>query len=343
MLRTGRARGVVDTINAEMAQVNILSIDGGGIRGIMPAMILAELEDRLQMPIAERFHLIAGTSTGGILALGLTKPDARGRPQYAARDLVALYEREGARIFSRSVWHRLHAVGNIAEEKYPSEGIEQVLDEYFGEARLKDVVTDVLITSYEIERRIPWFFKSRKAKVNDEYDFPMKVVARATSAAPTYFEPLKVETPDRSDYYALIDGGVFANNPALCGFVEAKTMFPQAEDILLVSLGTGQLTRRIPYDEARGWGLARWAQPLLNVVFHGVSATVDYHLRHLLPPASDGTKRYYRFQPRLDEGNDDLDDASRTNIRVLKLLAEAIVREHADDLKDLSQQLAQSA
>ncbi|RMG52504.1 MAG: patatin [Acidobacteria bacterium] len=326
-----------------MAQVNILSIDGGGIRGIIPAMILAELEDRLPMPIAERFHLIAGTSTGGILALGLTKPDARGRPQYAARDLVALYEREGARIFSRSVWHRLHAVGNIAEEKYPSEGIEQVLDEYFGEARLKDVVTDVLITSYEIERRIPWFFKSRKAKVNDEYDFPMKVVARATSAAPTYFEPLKVETSDRSDYYALIDGGVFANNPALCGFVEAKTMFPQAEDILLVSLGTGQLTRRIPYDEARGWGLARWAQPLLNVVFHGVSATVDYHLRHLLPPASDGTKRYYWFQPRLDEGNDDLDDASRTNIRVLKLLAEAIVREHTDDLENLCQQLAQSA
>ncbi len=326
-----------------MARVNILSIDGGGIRGIIPAMILAEIERRLQMPIAEQFHLIAGTSTGGILALGLTKPDAQGKPQYTAHDLVALYETEGARIFSRSVWHRLHAVGNIAEEKYPSEGIEQVLDEYFGEARLKDVMTDVLITSYEIERRIPWFFKSRKAKVNDEYDFPMKVVARATSAAPTYFEPLKVETSDQSDYYALIDGGVFANNPALCGFVEAQTMFPQAEDILLVSLGTGQLTRRIPYDEARGWGLARWAQPLLNVVFHGVSATVDYHLRHLLPPASDGTKRYYRFQPRLDEGNDDLDDASRTNIRVLKLLAEAIIREHDDDLGDLCQQLTQSA
>lgn len=326
-----------------MARVNILSIDGGGIRGIIPAMILAEIERRLQMPIAEQFHLIAGTSTGGILALGLTKPDAQGKPQYTAHDLVALYETEGARIFSRSVWHRLHAVGNIAEEKYPSEGIEQVLDEYFGEARLKDVVTDVLITSYEIERRIPWFFKSRKAKANDEYDFPMKVVARATSAAPTYFEPLKVEASDQSDYYALIDGGVFANNPALCGFVEAQTMFPQAEDILLVSLGTGQLTRRIPYDEARGWGLARWAQPLLNVVFHGVSATVDYHLRHLLPPASDGTKRYYRFQPRLDEGNDDLDDASRTNIRVLKLLAEAIIREHDDDLGDLCQQLTQSA
>jgi patatin-like phospholipase/acyl hydrolase len=310
--------------------IKVLSIDGGGIRGIIPAMVLTEIERRTQRPISGLFHLIAGTSTGGILALGLTKPGARGKPDKTAKELVNLYEMEGGRIFSRSVWHRIHAAGNLAEEKYPSDGIEQVLEEYFGGARLKDALIDVLITSYEIERRIPWFFNTRNARTKSGYDFPMKQVARATSAAPTYFEPLKIDTEDRSDYYALIDGGVFANNPGMCAYVEAKNTYPDADDFMVVSLGTGELTRRLPYEEVKGWGLARWVQPLISVMFDGVSDTVDYQLKNLLP-----VNRYFRFQIRLDEGNDDMDDATRTNIRVLKLLAEDIIRDNSQTLDTL--------
>ena len=324
-------------------QIRVLSIDGGGIRGIIPAMILAEIEKRTHKPISELFHLIAGTSTGGILALGLVKPDAHGKPAYSAQQAIALYDREGARVFSRSIWHRLHAVGSIAEEKYPADGIEAVLDEYFGDARLKDALTDVFITAYEIERRFPFLFKSRKARKDPIYNFPLKQAARATSAAPTYFEPLKLEAEagDTAEYYALVDGGVYANNPALCAYVEAKTMFPEADDFLVVSLGTGEMTRPLPYDQARAWGLIQWAQPILNVVFDGVSDTVDYQLKQLLPKKK-GAQRYYRFQVRLDEGNDDLDDASRTNIRVLKLLAEAIIRDNREALGTLCDELVAS-
>lgn len=324
--------------------IKVLSIDGGGMRGIIPATILAEIEKRTQKRISELFDLIAGTSTGGILALTLTKPDPHGKPgkpQYTAQELIELYEKEGERIFSRSVWHRIHAVGNMAEEKYPSDGIETVLDKYFGDARLKDALKAVLITSYEIERRFPFFFKSEKAKKDPAYDFPMKQAARATSAAPTYFEPIKIVTQNSSDYYALIDGGVFANNPAMCAYVEAISTNQNAENFLVVSLGTGELTRRLPYEDAKGWGLVRWAQPLLNVIFDGVSDTVDYQLKQLLPP-KNGTQRYYRFQTRLDEGNDDMDDASRTNLRVLKLLAEAIIRANTHVLDILCDQLLKS-
>jgi uncharacterized protein len=104
--------------------IRVLSIDGGGIRGIIPAMVLAEIEKRTKKPISELFGLIAGTSTGGILALGLTKPDDRGRPQYTAEELISLYEKEGATIFSRSPWHQLYSLWNLAEEKYSSDGIE---------------------------------------------------------------------------------------------------------------------------------------------------------------------------------------------------------------------------
>jgi len=314
--------------------IKILAIDGGGIRGIIPAMILAEIEKRTKKPIAEMFDLIAGTSTGGILALGLTKPNSQGKPEYSAEKLIGLYEKEGEIIFSRSVWHRLRAVGNIMEEKYPSAGIEKVLDKYFGQARLKDALTEVIITGYEIERRFPWFFKSSKAKINSDNDFFMKQVARATSAAPTYFEPAKLDTPGAKEYYALIDGGVFANNPAMCAYVEAKTTFKGARDFLVVSLGTGVLTRPLAYEEAKGWGLANWAQPLLSVIFDGVNDSVEYQLKQLLPE-----ERYYRFQIRLDEGNDDMDDASRTNLRVLKLLAEHIIRDNQKELASLCQLL----
>jgi patatin-like phospholipase/acyl hydrolase len=154
--------------------IKVLSIDGGGIRGIIPAMILSEIERRAQRPISELFHLTAGTSTGGILALGLTKPDGQGKPEYTAEKLIMFYEAEGKRIFSSPLKHRIRTAWSLSEEKYSSEGIEGVSYEYFGEARLKDALADVLIASYEIERRSPFFFKSRDAKIKEGWDFSMR-------------------------------------------------------------------------------------------------------------------------------------------------------------------------
>ncbi len=218
-------------------------------------------------------------------------------------------------------------------------GIEGVLEKYFGETTLKDALAEVVVPSYDTERRIPFFFKSGNAKTKDGYDFPMKTVARATSAAPTYFEPVMLGASDPWDYYSLIDGGVFANNPAMCGFVEARTSHPEAADFLVVSLGTGELTRRLPYKEIKGWGLARWAQPILQVVFDGVSSTVDYQLRQLLTSKPGGGRRYWRFQVRLDKRTDAMDDARPETVRSLKLLAADMLRSQTDDLDELSRLL----
>lgn len=318
--------------------VKVLAIDGGGIRGIIPALLLTEIEKRTQKPIADLFDLVAGTSTGGILALALTKPDGAGKPAYSAQQLVALYENEGQEIFSRSVWHRIRAIGNLLDERYQATGIEDVLERYFAETRLKEALKEVIITSYEIERRIPWFFKSRNARRFPDFDYPMKVVARATSAAPTYFEPLKYPSDGSPAYHAWIDGGVYANNPTLCAFAEAKKAFPQADDYLVVSLGTGELTRPIHFADAKDWGVAGWALPILSVVFHGVSVTVDYQMTQMLPAAGP-TRRYYRFEPRLDKGNDDMDDTSNTNLHALVSLAEELIPAQQDALDGLCRQL----
>jgi uncharacterized protein len=317
----------------------VLSIDGGGIRGIIPAMILAEIERRTGKRTAEVFDLVAGTSTGGILALGLTKPGQDGGPEYSAKKLIDLYETEGGKIFSIPVWHRIHTAGGLAEEKYPAKGIEEVALEYFGDVRLAEALTEVLVTAYEIEKRGPWFFKRREARDPSEGFNPyMRDVVRATSATPTYFEPIQLKVGSLGTR-TFIDGGVHSNNPAMCAYVEARKTYPEENDFLVVSLGTGEQTRNMPYEEVKGWGLAQWARPILNVVFDGVSDTVDCQLRELLPTVEDDARRYYRLQTVLDIGKDDMDDASATNIQALKTKAQEIIDENDADLDVLCSQL----
>lgn len=311
----------------------ILSIDGGGIRGIVPAVLLAEIEKRTGKRIADMFDMIGGTSTGGILTLCLTKPDKNNskRPQYTAEQLISLYEKEGSKIFSRPRWYSLRSLGNLLSPKYTAHGIEGILEKYFGDTRLSETIGDVIITSYDIERRQSYFFKSHKAKLDSSRDFLIRRVARSTSAAPTYFPPSRVEM--ENDYLALVDGGVFANNPAMCAYVEARSIYPQQDDFLVVSIGTGENTRRLPYEQVASWGLLNWAQPVLEVVFDGINDTVDYQLEQIIRRAPDGSKRYYRFQIKLPKDvNEELDDCTPSNIRGLRLLGEEMVRECNEDI-----------
>ena len=292
--------------------------------------------------IADCFDLIAGTSTGGILALGLAKPGPDGWPQYRAQDLADLYLREGGRIFHEGAWRHLTNPMGIRTEKYPVDGIEAVLAAYFGETRLKDALTEVLVTAYDIEKRDPFFYRSRRARLDPRYDVPMRVAARATSAAPTYFEPAKVEWPGDRD--VLVDGGVFANNPAMCAFAEAWPLLRDGarpeEEVLLVSLGTGQYIRPFRYEDAKDWGVAGWAKPILDVIFDGVSDTVDYQLRQILPPGTDGAARYYRFQAKLDAGLNEMDDTAPDHLEGLHRMAEGILTTQAREMETLARRLS---
>jgi uncharacterized protein len=302
-------------------RTRILAIDGGGIRGIIPALVLAELERRAAKPTAALFDLIAGTSTGGILGCGLTIARDAGTPLYSAAELVELYENEGPHIFSRSLLKRVTSLDGIIDERYASGPLQEALQRYFGEARLRDALTRLLVPAYDIERRAPWFFRSERARADPNYDFAMRDVAYATSAAPTYFEPAKLPAlAAADDYYALIDGGVFAVNPGMCAWAEARAL-GLPDDTVVVSLGTGELTRRIRYDDAKDWGLIEWARPVIDIVFDGSSDVVDYQLGQLL-----GGGRLFRLQTELVNASDDLDDADPDNIRALRLEGEELIQ-----------------
>jgi patatin-like phospholipase/acyl hydrolase len=313
--------------------VKVLSIDGGGIRGIIPAMVLAELEARARKPAAELFDLIAGTSTGGILAAALTSPDAQGRPRWTAAELVDLYRVEGAGIFERSLWRIVESAGGVLDEKHDAAGLDRALKKYLGEARLSQALTRVLVTSYDLESRRPYLFKSWRAVDDPGRDFPMTVVARATAAAPTYFEPLQVRPADGSPALALVDGGVFATNPGMSAYAEVRRIKPRAK-VMVVSLGTGQMTKPIHYADAKDWGLLRWVRPIIDVVFDGVADAVDYELGQIL---DDGA--YHRFQCVLDHAGDALDDASPRNIELLQEHGRKLIRGSDAQLTELAEAL----
>jgi patatin-like phospholipase/acyl hydrolase len=295
--------------------MRILAIDGGGIRGIIPALVLAQIERRSGRQTFEMFDLIAGTSTGGILACALCAPEP-----LPAEKLVALYEEEGPEIFSRSVFQKIRSAGGLADEKYDSAALDRSLERFLSDKRLSSSRPDLIVPAYDTAEPGPYFFKSRKARESEADDFPLAVVARSTSAAPTYFEASAVGGR------ALVDGGVFAVNPAMSAFAEVMRHQPSAE-VVLLSLGTGQRTRRRSYAEIKNWGLVEWARPILDVVFDGVSDAVDYQLRHILEEG-----RYWRLQVELTEASDDLDDASEENLRLLRRQAEALVAASSADI-----------
>jgi uncharacterized protein len=311
--------------------MNVLSVDGGGIRGVIPAMVLAELEERTGRHTADLFDLIAGTSTGGIIACALTVPGPGGGPRWTANDLVDLYLTEGPRIFHHSIGRQLSSGLGLLDEKYDARPLEQALDTFLGDAMISDALTDILVTAYDLEHRKPFFFKTDRAKVVAQHDWPMKAAARVTAAAPTYFEPEKL-TAD-GETFALCDGGVFAANPAMCAYAEARRRHPRAE-IRLVSLGTGQLTRPLHYEDVRGWGLIEWARPLIDVVFDGVSDATQYQLEQLLP-----VEDYTRFQTELIGASDSLDNANEINLEHLQDLARKLIGEQSADLDRLAAEL----
>lgn len=317
--------------------MDILSIDGGGIRGIIPAIVLAEIEQRSDRPVAELFDLVAGTSTGGILATALASPDANGNPRWTAAELVDLYRSEGPGIFRRSLWQIASSGAGLLDEKHDDSALRRALTRYLGDTMLSESLTRVLVTAYDLESRRPHFFKSwRAAEEPEARDFPMATVAHATAAAPTYFQPVRVEPANGSPALALVDGGVFATNPGMSAYAEARRIRPRAK-VRVVSLGTGQLTRPIHYEDARDWGLIAWVRPVIDIVFDGVADAVDYQLEHVL---EDGA--YHRFQVALDRASDALDDASPGNIALLEDQARTLIERNDAALTRLARDLRRS-
>jgi uncharacterized protein len=325
--------------------VRILSIDGGGIRGIIPAMVVKELLGVLKAQ--DVFHIITGTSTGGIIACGLAKPTP-----IDVNDIVDLYVKHGGEIFKKGILDKFHFLHGA---EYQPNALENYLGSKFSQVWLSDIQNvELLVPSYAIglpddTQSLPMFFRSWQARgrslgsgaTKEEYDFQLQSVCRATSAAPTYLPPAVIRNR-AAQSFTMIDGGVFANNPTLCAIVEAHRLY-HAEMFLVVSIGTGHQATRVNTAKAMGWGDLEWAPQLINIFMDGNSQTTHVEMDHLLGP-----KAHYRFNIPLSSTLPDgttvdaaMDDASPANIAALQTLAQELIQKEAIRFAEVRQKLAE--
>ena len=312
--------------NGAANSAKVLAIDGGGIRGIIPAVILGEIQKRLGKDLWQCFDLIAGTSTGGIITAGICTACNNGEP-YTPQQLLDLYVQNGASIFQKNIFT---PISELFLPKYSPSGLEAVLLKFFADTQFNSALTPLLVSSYDLQTQRPFFFKSHKiaaSTARDDWNWPVRDIARATSAAPTFFPPLHLVRGGQD--YALVDGGVYVNNPSMAAYVEARRLYPTAKKVVVVSVGTGDRQDGITYSVAKHWGLTKWARHIVPVLMDSVSEAVDYELENL-PECS-----YHRLQDEeLPPGAAQMDNVTPENIANLQAIAKKYVATHSADIDE---------
>lgn len=286
----------IASLNDQRPWCNILSIDGGGIRGIIPAVWLMEIERKLQQPISSIFHVIAGISTGAIVAAGLSVPSdtQAGRPRYQAYDLVQLYQTKADKVFTKSpsMWATISA-RYLQAPQYLDDGRQTVFEEYFNTLKLSDSLTELIVPSVRAESNITDIF-TRQSAVNDlSKNFSLKDVLMCTTAAPTYFPAYSFNNT------VYVDGGVQANNPAMIAYSHSLHVNRNSSDgsrIRLLSLGTGDYVPDPLHPTARR-DILFWQrnhQTVLKTVMDGPQNNIDMQLGDIIGD------NYYRWQVWLE-------------------------------------------
>lgn len=314
-------------INSKLARA--LSIDGGGVRGIGPASWCASLEHIAEKSIADMFNLLAGSSTGGIIASGLAMedPNSPGSSLYTADDIVNFYNHESKKIFTRRCF-----LGYLFASKYKSKPAYSVFNELFGDTKLSQIREDcdLLVPYYNLTNNRPGFFKSHKAKnpaLERNEDFYLRDVVASTTAAPTYFKDFKLYTAYKKNnldlykntYVSAIDGCVAVNDPTMCAMTQADSLYPYADAFLLVSMGTGQCI-----SEVSPKGLLTWARHISTILMSN-SSEMSSQMFRKFGLYSNSALFFSRLQFDISEAHTDMDNISPGNLSYLEHQAQTTI------------------
>lgn len=336
--------------------VTVLSIDGGGVRGIIPATILAFLEAELQKldgpdaRIADYFDVVAGTSTGGLLTVMLTAPDKNGRPLFAAKELAPFYIDRSPKIF-RQKNRILSKIGGtlrkVSGPKYDGKYLHWMLRRYLGETRLERTLTNVVIPTFDIAYLQPTIFSSFELKHRPWTNALLSDISISTSAAPTFFPAHYFETKDdkgETRVFNLVDGGLAANNPTLCAMGQVTQdiilgnhdFFPvkpaDYDKFMVISIGCGS-NRHVKYSakDAAKWGIFDWlikggSSPIVDMFNSASADMVDIHLCVLFS-ALRSCDNYLRIQyDQLSGSAGSIDDSSKANMDKLVQIGKKLLK-----------------
>ena len=289
----------------------MLSLDGGGLKGLFTVSLLAKWEEQQKTRIVDHFDLIAGTSTGGIIAIGLGLG-------YTAAQIQRLYLEKAEVIFPPSI---LSAAKHWIDVKYSSDGLRRALKELWGDRRLGESKTRLLIPAYDPKFSGIHIFKTpHHRRLQTDYKEEAVHVALATSAAPTYFEPAEKESG-----LELVDGGVWANNPVMLAVAEAMGYLEREQKhIAALRIGTTDEVVSVK-DVVTSGGMLKMAAPLISFMMRGQAQSASGMVRHLLAP-----DRYHEINPAVAPGDFKLDKLSDE----LVAMADSVWRHQSSELMD---------
>lgn len=289
-------------------EVRILSIDGGGIRGIFAAKYLAEIEKVTEKNIYEYFDLITGTSTGGIIALALAVG-------IKAEEIVEMYEKNAKRIFKQKAFSWM----GLFRRKYDNDGLKKILIDKFKENKMNDSKVMLCIPSLEFNNAKPKVYKTEHNKeIFRDGKKEIWKVALATSAAPTYFPAVEV-----FDAECNIDGGIWANNPSMIGIAEAVKNNFKLDQIKVLSIGTGQNMFRESYKIAKSSSVLKWKGKIVDLILNAQSQSAAFLAKYLIE------ERFIEINFKLD----DKMSMDTTNDEDIKSLLNAAINEFQDSYK----------
>lgn len=308
--------------------IRILSIDGGGIRGILPIYVLKYLEETSKKPIPELFDLIVGTSTGAIASAVLTASKDSKKPLFSTKDLLDFYNKDGRKIFYNPWYHRVLTLNGLIGTKYMTSSRYDVFKQYLNGIYLDQLLNNVVIPTYDITHEKPMLFFNWKTTRGNDANYPLTDLIMSATSPPGLF-PSVVFGP-KSRQMTLADGAVYANNPELIAVLTAMSLYPNKKYIL-VSLGTGYLKQTLLTKKVIDWGLFQWSKNILPL-FVGSSMEInDYLLKELFPFPLD----LYHFNVKLPQIMMALDNVSSSNIEKLNQKGEEMVADKKEELDNL--------
>lgn len=292
----------------------ILCIDGGGMRGIIPIQVLKYLENKLKehnckKNLIENFDLVSGTSTGGLIALSLSCQNGK-----TLEEMENQYMYCGPYIFP-IVQNSFFGIKRLLMDKYPTDGIESVLDSWFCDKTMKESTIPTMVVSYDLS-----IGKEKLIRSWEESDFLVKDAARATSAAPTYFAPLV------KDNSILVDGGVIANNPSIYAYYEAKKLYPNCKKFTILSLSTAGICHTMSLNETSG--LISWADSVVPMYTTAQKQNCNYILEN------ERDVSYLRIDGQMDI-DIKMDDVTPESLNYMKEFGKVLAIKNETALEDI--------
>ncbi|MCL1127999.1 patatin-like phospholipase family protein [Shewanella surugensis] len=319
----------VRVVEGNQAPIFILSIDGGGLNGIIPIAVLQYIEENSGIRIQEIFDLMVGTSSGGIVASLIATPDKSGKAKFNLTDIQAVFHQGASKLFSASAYRDLLSLHGWIAPRYSVQKKYDLFNQYLPEMMLREALIPIAIPSFDYDNMEPIVFKSW---TGDNYY--MKDLLTASTSAISFYAPSMIYSHTNKKNHELLDASLYLNSPEVVALLLAQKLYPEKKYIM-VSLGAGMVDNDYFAESGKHWGILQWNIKFIRLMLFARMKFNAHIMRHLITNKDDNVSSYHRFNITIPLGEVSGYDPSKQNIDKLDGYARKIISKNKKSLTEL--------